>query len=599
MRNNQILENKIKKQNETILKIIIIIFSLLFFLRNFYYLFLKSEILLDNKIASYEENIIDFSKYTTNIKPILLFNYNIINIKKFVEEINLLKKHGIYGIGLNYMWDTRRNKEQNIDILLNNKNIAINFLLSLNASIIKNMGSSMVNAFILDLKKYFNDERYIKFNNKPILGLNIDFNYDLSEKEINFFKKQCFDEIFILANANDKNIDVFINKNIFDGIYYSPIYAELEKIIFKFNNTKNYFYTDLLYKNLDFKKNNNKNTLIFRTSTTSNNLNYKDINIYNDYNPEKFYFLNKIIIEWTLKNLPIENQFFFINNFNSNNQDINDFASLNTFSKALFHLPLISGNNFSNINNFQNGNTYIIIQAHVFYLDILPDIISKSNNIPVLFDLYISTDTEEKKSYIENYLARNKTKANKYSILLYPNKGRDIIPFLYQLKNIINKYKYICHIHTKKIGITSKIENEWRIYLFENLLGNKDIITKILLDFENNDKLGFIFPEHFHTQIKYIYNWNHSDKKQINYIFEILFPNENLKAGDTLDFPVGNMFWARTKAIYQVFDDKIIYNCPKEIGQFDGTMLHAIERLWLYLTKINGFFYKTYLNYVY
>ena len=193
---------------------------------------MKSEILLDNKIASYEENIIDFSKYTTNIKPILLFNYNIINIKKFVEEINLLKKHGIYGIGLNYMWDTRRNKEQNIDILLNNKNIAINFLLSLNASIIKNMGSSMVNAFILDLKKYFNDERYIKFNNKPILGLNIDFNYDLSEKEINFFKKQCFDEIFILANANDKNIDVFINKNIFDGIYYSPIYAELEKIIF-------------------------------------------------------------------------------------------------------------------------------------------------------------------------------------------------------------------------------------------------------------------------------------------------------------------------------------------------------------------------------
>ena len=119
MRNNQILENKIKKQNETILKIFIIIFSLLFFLRNFYYLFLKSEILLDNKIASYEENIIDFSKYTTNIKPILLFNYNIINIKKFVEEINLLKKHGIYGIGLNYMWDTRRNKEQNIDILLN------------------------------------------------------------------------------------------------------------------------------------------------------------------------------------------------------------------------------------------------------------------------------------------------------------------------------------------------------------------------------------------------------------------------------------------------------------------------------------------------
>ena len=33
--------------------------------------------------------------------------------------------------------------------------------------------------------------------------------------------------------------------------------------------------------------------------------------------------------------------------------------------------------------------------------------------------------------------------------------------------------------------------------------------------------------------------------------------------------------------------------CPEELGQRDGTILHAIERFWLFLVKINGFYYKT------
>ena len=73
----------------------------------------------------------------------------------------------------------------------------------------------------------------------------------------------------------------------------------------------------------------------------------------------------------------------------------------------------------------------------------------------------------------------------------------------------------------------------------------------------------------------------------------------NIKVGETLDFPDGNMFWARTKAIYQIFSYKIIELCPKENGQIDGTALHGIERIWLYLVKINGFYYKSNLYYLY
>jgi lipopolysaccharide biosynthesis protein len=58
------------------------------------------------------------------------------------------------------------------------------------------------------------------------------------------------------------------------------------------------------------------------------------------------------------------------------------------------------------------------------------------------------------------------------------------------------------------------------------------------------------------------------------------------------------MFWARTKAVYQIFNNKIIKLAPKEKGQLDKTILHAIERLWLYLVKINGFYYKTFIYYI-
>ena len=39
------------------------------------------------------------------------------------------------------------------------------------------------------------------------------------------------------------------------------------------------------------------------------------------------------------------------------------------------------------------------------------------------------------------------------------------------------------------------------IGLLENLLGSNDIVSEILTDYENNDKLGFIFPENYYKVI--------------------------------------------------------------------------------------------------
>ena len=631
---NETNRNLLLLKIQNFLKIIIIISSSLFFCRNYLILYSKNEIILDNKLNITKENNIDFSNYTTSIKAIsfyypLIYSMNKTNnediylknktkVEIIKSQIDLAKNHGIYGFGFYYFWSPEKKVfNEPLDIIISNPNLKMKFILIWENTDFfgeekYKYNSNNILYFFNDIKKYISDERYIKVDNKSIIGLNCDIN----EKDVNnlrhLYKDNNLGDIFIITKANDENINELIYKKIYNGLYHYSSYKSLEDIIFYFNNTHNYLYTHLLYRNLNFEYNNNieNNTYIFRTSFPVPNCpiigDKNNIKIYGDYTPDKFYFLNKIIIDWTSKYLDKDFQFIFINGFNKNilnnnyliPDDITGYSNINAFSKAVYNLPLLL-NNYSlyNLTTIKKA-VYTLVQAHVFYIDLLPEVINKTNNIPVPFDLYIDTDTEEKKIFIEKYLKLN-SKSNKYEILIFPNKGRDTIPFLYQLKNVINKYKYLCHIHTKKHGFNKEEGEKWRIYLYENLLGNKNITSKILSDFENNDKLGFFFPEHYYIQIKYVYNWNLANKKYVNHFLEILFPDKKIKVGEIIDFPVGNMFWARTKAIYQLFDDKVIELCPKENGQIDGTALHGIERIWLYLVKINGFFYKTNLYYLY
>ena len=82
---------------------------------------------------------------------------------------------------------------------------------------------------------------------------------------------------------------------------------------------------------------------------------------------------------------------------------------------------------------------------------------------------------------------------------------------------------YICHIHTKKHKKSSKLGAYWRIYLYENLLGNRNIISQIINDFEINNKLGLIFPEPFYLVIKFVYYKNKNNVKQLNKLVNIVF----------------------------------------------------------------------------
>ena len=81
----------------------------------------------------------------------------------------------------------------------------------------------------------------------------------------------------------------------------------------------------------------------------------------------------------------------------------------------------------------------------------------------------------------------------------------------------------------------------------------------------------------------------------MNFLLKRIFHKNNV-VGDKLVFPLGDMFWAKTKSIYQIFNIRLQF--PEEFGQTNDTIMHSIERIWLYLVKLNGFFYKSIFKYI-
>ena len=265
----------------------------------------------DNKMSEYQENF-DFSNYKTDIKVIALYlpqfheneennkfwgkgftewtnvkkskprfeghhqpripgdengylgYYDLGDINSLKKQISLAKSHGIYGFGIYYYWFSgKKVLEKPINLFLNS-NINFNFLLiwanenwsrrwdgSENEILLKQeyKTDDPIN-FIKDIKKYVIDKRYIKIDNKPVIGLYEPKKIPNLQETIMIWRKESREigigEIFILISINNYNIIDFHNLNLFDGSYeFPPRNSFFNHRIFKKNT---YIYSELLYK---------------------------------------------------------------------------------------------------------------------------------------------------------------------------------------------------------------------------------------------------------------------------------------------------------------------------------------------------------------
>ncbi|MDH3349587.1 MAG: glycosyltransferase [Desulfobulbaceae bacterium] len=224
------------------------------------------------------------------------------------------------------------------------------------------------------------------------------------------------------------------------------------------------------------------------------------------------------------------------------------------------------------------------LHIHAYFVDLLPDILQRleENNLPL--DLLISTPSPETSQQANTLL--NEYTRGQVEIRVVPNRGRDIGPLLTEFnQTIMEKYQIIGHIHTKKSKDVkdAAMGKIWFNFLLKNLLGeNFSMGSTILNRLTNDEKLGLVFPDDPH-----ICGWT---KNKV--IAQELAPQLGIRnlPDRFFDFPLGTMFWAKTKAMEPLFKKSFKWeDYPEEPIPYDGTILHAIERLIPSMVKNAGY----------
>lgn len=225
----------------------------------------------------------------------------------------------------------------------------------------------------------------------------------------------------------------------------------------------------------------------------------------------------------------------------------------------------------------------IALHVHVFYADLFEQILDCLSVNKVRPDLFLSVPNEQVKAELE--ALSPKYSGNVIAIEVVPNKGRDIGPFLSAFhRRHLREYEIIGHLHTKKSKDQSNPEvgSVWYDFLLENLLGKTtpmaDVITSKLL---SDPRVGMVFADDPH-----IVCWG----KNRPYAEELQARLDLSPLPENIVFPVGTMFWARTESLRSLDALELSWSdYPDEPLPYDGSMLHALERLFPLIVQSNGY----------
>jgi glycosyltransferase involved in cell wall biosynthesis len=226
------------------------------------------------------------------------------------------------------------------------------------------------------------------------------------------------------------------------------------------------------------------------------------------------------------------------------------------------------------------------LHGHFHYPELAADLFDKLMGNRSRCDLLLSTSSEAKAAVLRN--VTSSYDRGEVVIRIVPNRGRDIGPFLSTFGDDIERYDIVGHIHGKRsIDVDEAMGDTWREFLWQNLVGDAhpmlDIITAA---FAKDARLGLVFPEDPH-----MVGWD-SNLDIATAFAQKMGIAEPLPP--FFDFPIGTMFWARTAALLPMLKLRLGWqDYPDEPLPYDGTVLHALERLLPFSARHAGYRYAT------
>ena len=225
----------------------------------------------------------------------------------------------------------------------------------------------------------------------------------------------------------------------------------------------------------------------------------------------------------------------------------------------------------------------VAVVLHLFHTEISAEIRELLDNIPGAFDIFISTTDEDRANYVR--VAFSGWSRGAVEVKVVPNRGRDIAPKIVSFRDIYADYDLVLFLHSKRSSHSIALEG-WRNHLLSTLVGSRDVVENIFEMFHRRPSLGIVAPTNF-DPISESIRWG-PNLKDGQYLAERM--GFDVDPEGNLDMPAGSMFWARPAALAPLLDLALdIDEFPSESAQFDGTLAHAIERLFFYVCEHVGF----------
>ena len=226
------------------------------------------------------------------------------------------------------------------------------------------------------------------------------------------------------------------------------------------------------------------------------------------------------------------------------------------------------------------------VHIHAFYPEIAISIIERLAINSVKMDLFISYSNDQHIYGLASTAEKNGLNVVECSKVA--NRGRDIGPLISEFGERLDRdYEIYGHFHTKKSTHMSTHQSEkWSKFLLGNLIEHKNIAMsdRIISEFVRNKELGLVFADDPNCM-----GWGNNYEIASSLAKELSV--ESLPR--SFNFPIGTMFWARQGSLRKLYEMNIKWNMyPPEPIDYDGTILHAIERLIPIVAIESGYTYN-------
>jgi len=216
---------------------------------------------------------------------------------------------------------------------------------------------------------------------------------------------------------------------------------------------------------------------------------------------------------------------------------------------------------------------------HAWYVDVLDELVEALRASTIDWRVVITTAPERE----NDVRARVQVLGLDADIVVFENRGRDVLPFLQMAGRLYGEgVRIVLKLHTKRS--THRQDGEaWRLDLVEKLLA-PERAARILSALEQRPELGLIAADGHLQPLRHFQGANQANIAYLCRRMGIDMPDL-----ETDRFIAGTMFWIRLDAMLPLLDAHLgEWEFADETGQVDGTMAHAIERVFGMIAKHQG-----------